>query len=415
MENIELIKLEDLLSKRLKKESLEYHKRSPYLRDYGRVIHSSAFRRLQGKTQIYPGFHSVIRTRLTHTIEVSEISESLYYEYFNTGEFTYIDLTALRTVALIHDIGHPPFGHKGDRGLSEIMKINGEKFFFEGNAQNFRIINKNSTRLGEEGLNLTIRVILGIIKKYERDDKDMYFKDNIYLEDSEYAEKIGEILSIDNILDKKIRTIECAIMDRADEISYVTHDIDDAIQNSFFTTENVIDFICSYNTHEGELEKFKKDMLEIKKIDNPEKKRQVLIYKLIRLFIKNIKIDKVPTDSYINMELYLISGITFEFNKSIEKFRKKLYKNFIEDKFIYSQQVQIYEQKARESVKKVYDALFENNKLLPVKYRKIIENKDDKCKRRIIVDYISGMTDSYFSEFYNRLFTFQKNNITDEL
>ena len=207
--------------------------RSEYSRDYARVLHSSSFRRLGNKTQLFPAYESdFFRTRLTHSLEVAQIAKSIA-EKFKKREkqYSFIEPEVCEIAGLIHDIGHPPFGHNGEKALDDCMKSCGG---FEGNAQTLHIIARlekketpeskdifNST--GNDcryGLNLTVRSIAAGLKYDEmiptiRKDTDSLLK-GYYECDKEVVEFVK-----DKLIGKKdykpFKTIECAIMDIADE------------------------------------------------------------------------------------------------------------------------------------------------------------------------------------------------------
>lgn len=181
-----------ILQKREFKEKL--NKRIEYQRDYTRILYSSAFRRLQGKMQIL-GIESTAfyRNRLTHSLEVAQIARSIAFDLAKICKLPMYtldkDIYVIEAAALAHDIGHPPFGHKGEEILDNIYKSKGKHIRFEGNAQNFRVLRKLEKKgYGYDGLNLTNRVLLAInkyiIKESNRKKlKSFYIKKilNIYI------------------------------------------------------------------------------------------------------------------------------------------------------------------------------------------------------------------------------------------
>ena len=229
--------------------------RSPYRRDFGRLLHSPAFRRLQGKTQLFPGHESdFFRNRLTHSFEVAQIAKSIAnklnseHQYFSVHK---IDTDLVEFAALAHDLGHPPFGHNGEEALDECMADAGG---FEGNAQTLRILTrleKRATMTGgasnlerildgadnRAGLNLTFRSLASVLKydnvipRQKRDRKEMgpikgyYYTEQIIVD--AIRAKVGSITG------KPFRTIECSIMDIADDIAYSTYDLEDAFKAKF--------------------------------------------------------------------------------------------------------------------------------------------------------------------------------------
>lgn len=225
--------------------------RDPFRQDYARVIHCPSFRRLQGKTQLFPGHESdFFRNRLTHSLEVAQIAESVAYKINATHPFfklNNIDPRVCFTASLLHDIGHPPFGHNGEEALDAAMRAYGG---FKGNAQTLRIISQLEKKRyvpGEtcpiarrSGLNLTYRTLAAILKydsqipEVRKTDskvcKGYYFEDlPIVLDIKKHVEPDWELA------DGKFKTIECAIMDIADDIAYSTYDLEDSFKAGFLT------------------------------------------------------------------------------------------------------------------------------------------------------------------------------------
>ena len=225
--------------------------RSAFRRDNGRLIHSAVFRRLQGKTQLFPNYESdFFRNRLTHSIEVAQIAkgitEILNYsdDYFSRHP---IDTDLVETASLAHDLGHPPFGHNGEKALDDMMKAFGG---FEGNAQTLRILSKLEKKNtfkkdyvpiseGKDqrcGLNLSYRTLASILK-YDNEipmhrragaspEKGYYYTEKDIVRDIKKA-VLGEEGK------QKLKSVECQIMDIADDIAYSTYDLEDAFKAEF--------------------------------------------------------------------------------------------------------------------------------------------------------------------------------------
>lgn len=272
-------------------ESQNDEYRPEFYRDYARLIHSSAFRRLQGKTQLYPSHENdYFRTRLTHSMEVAQIAKSIALK-LNFENNTGIDLDLVQFAALAHDIGHPPFGHQGEEALDRCMLQHGG---FEGNAQTLRIL----TRLEKKhplreifrsatnedlrlGLNLTVRAIASIlkydfvippeqigrvefntdlhpVKGYNDSERELVsiVKEKVLngyelkqLRDENGNQRFDD--QGDPILEK-FKTLECQIMDISDDIAYSTYDLDDTLKGNFcnpldiaFPYDAIIERICS--------------------------------------------------------------------------------------------------------------------------------------------------------------------------
>ena len=198
--------------------------RTDFERDRSRIIHSAAFRRLQGKTQVFTaGEGDFSRTRLTHSLEVAQIGKGLAIQLKVKA-----DPDLVEAVSLIHDIGHPPFGHAGEQELKRLMKPYGG---FEANAQNIRILTKLETKSDRyEGLNLTRATIDGQLKYKEAFDPSR--KKFVYEEDTcivDWASKAARSAVTGANLGEDCKSLECEIMDWADEVAYAVHDLEDSI------------------------------------------------------------------------------------------------------------------------------------------------------------------------------------------
>ena len=230
--------------------------RSPWRVDHARLIHSPAFRRLQGKTQLFPGESDFFRNRLTHSLEVAQIAKSiaikLNYENFNDEHSEQqISPDLVEFAALAHDLGHPPFGHNGEAALDECMSNHGG---FEGNAQTLRILARLEKKRTAEfppgspiefedghdlrrGLNLTYRSLASVLKYdrlIEHRAKGSRLKKGYYLQERELVNSIKHaVLGDYQIRDGDFQTTECQIMDISDDIAYSTYDFEDALKAGF--------------------------------------------------------------------------------------------------------------------------------------------------------------------------------------
>lgn len=235
--------------------------RSPFRRDYARLVHSPAFRRLQGKTQLFPGTETdFFRNRLTHSIEVAQVAKSIAMklnaecpELRAQPEGQRIDCDVVEFAGLAHDIGHPPFGHNGEHALNECMRGAGG---FEGNAQSLRIVARLEKRLERAmrrdeavlkdgldrrvGLNLTYRSLASILK-YDREipnESESGLDKGYYLSESNLVAKLKLAVAGDysrKVVEGEFKTVECQIMDVADDIAYSTYDLEDAFKAEFLS------------------------------------------------------------------------------------------------------------------------------------------------------------------------------------
>lgn len=210
-----------------------YTKRDDYHRDYTRILYSSSFRRLQGKMQIL-GIENTafFRNRLTHSLEVSQIAHSIAVNIGKECNIYQDDLFVIDAAALAHDIGHPAFGHKGERVLNELA--NKQHTTFEGNAQNYRVLRvleKKEPKI--LGLNLTNRSLLAINKYLITEEEGM--KKFMYREDYDY---LGEIRFKAGL--SRMRTLDAQIIDVADEIAYCVHDLEDGLALRYFSIDELL-------------------------------------------------------------------------------------------------------------------------------------------------------------------------------
>ena len=238
-------------------DKLEPH-RSDFRKDYARLIHCAAFRRLVGKTQLFPGWESdFFRNRLTHSLEVAQIAKSIAIRLNAKSDFfkgRQIDTDLVEIAGLAHDLGHPPFGHNGELALDFCMRRYGG---FEGNAQTLRILTRIEKKITSDsaghgvtaegndlrfGLDLTARTLAAVLK-YDRPipvSRDITknthkVKKGYYASELELVRWIKKSVSGSNRFIGKLKTVECQIMDIADDIAYSTYDLEDAFRGTLLS------------------------------------------------------------------------------------------------------------------------------------------------------------------------------------
>lgn len=434
--------------------------RTEYNRDYARVLHSPAFRRLQGKTQLFPTQESdFFRNRLTHSLEVSQIAKSIAFKLKAENPELDIEPDVCEIAGLVHDIGHPPFGHNGEAALDECMRQCGG---FEGNAQTIRILtrlekkeaplndciykNKTDNRVG---LNLTARVIASALK-YDnpiptiRNKKDPLEK-GYYESEAPIIKKVKSCLIENNSDDDvKFKTIECSIMDIADDIAYSTYDVEDAFKAGFLTPYDML--AANEEVFKGISEKLKrieivvnvdqcreilldifKDMLEPfltkqhKAIDSDNYNlttmnnmidfyrysirlasdgfyRTEFTSSMVNSFINGVKID-------INRDYPILSRVYLE-DEILQKVN--VLKHFSYVALIDSSRLKVAESRGYEIITKMFNKLCcdGGQVLLPEDTKQLFKlSKEEVWRKRVICDFIAGMTDRYALEFYGRLFS----------
>ena len=390
--------------------------RTPFQIDRDRLIHSSEFRRLQGKTQVFlPGENDYYRTRLTHSIEVAQIGRSItnfitkkHGEIFNDSYF--IDQDLVECSCLAHDLGHPPFGHAGERTLNRLMKEYGG---FEGNAQTLRLLTDTFYTIGESrrGMKPT-RAFVDAILKY----KSVYSKfDNpqnhfVYDYQKKYIDfvfggrELPQELSAPEALND-FKSIECQIMDWADDTAYAVNDLVDSISGGFI---NIAKLRKWREENEQLLSKAQLSSLDNIEAWIKEEKYKSKFGSEIGEFILacSVKMRETFMDDLTNRYKYVL--VVEE--EKLE--RIKMYKKIAVDLVFHSPQLHQMEFKGNTMVKKMFDVFSENYineitgiKLLPDFTNNLIKKEIDKKERaRLVCDYLAGMTDSYALTNYKRLF-----------
>ena len=348
--------------------------RSPYQRDRDRILHSTAFRRLKHKTQVFvntTGDH--YRTRITHSLEVSQIARTLA-KYFNLNE----DLA--ETLSLAHDLGHTPFGHAGEEALNECMKRNGG---FDHNIQTVRIVTLLENRYYNfNGLNLSIETLDGLIKH------NGPIKNKI-----KYNKILGKNFFKQKINFNNSPSLEAQIASISDDIAYNSHDLEDGLKADLFKL-NDVKRIPILNVI------IKKHINNTKKYPHDIVLRQIvreIIDEMVRDVIfntqKNIKKNKIKSIKDIYKSKYPIvcfSNKMKKFDTNIKKFLKKN---------MYYNKIVIHKTNLGKKIVKKLFLLIKKN---PKKYIKFDKSNNADIERSIC-DFIAGMTDRYAINLYNKI------------
>lgn len=434
--------------------------RDEFRRDFGRVIHCPAFRRLQGKTQIFPGYESdFFRNRLTHSLEVGQIAESIAIRLNNTDEYFkqhQINSRICLTAALLHDIGHPPFGHNGEEALDECMRKFGG---FEGNAQTLRIVTQIEKKRrnpedscpinGRAGLNLTYRTMAAVLK-YDRPIKtdreaDTEVRKGYYEADAPIVRDIKRHVC-PSMLEStdELKTIECQIMDIADDIAYSTYDIEDTFKAGFLTPSDILTYPssimdevakkvaknpgCEGFSASDVIETFLDLFSGISRLymdlspgeaDSPEET-------LLNAVSVREDLDNIASDGYLRTAFtadlvgQFINGISAQIDDAYPQkskirvdlpIKKKIevLKHFTYEATIRSNRVAVSEFRGKDIIKQIFEALDQSKGylLLPADYRVLHDAaaSDEHKRKRVICDFIAGMTDRYAVEFWGRLYS----------
>jgi len=347
-------------------KEIENSIRSPYQRDRDRIIHSSSFRRLKHKTQVFvntEGDH--YRTRLTHSMEVSQISRTLA-RFLGLNE----DLT--ETLSLSHDLGHTPFGHAGEDILSECMNNHGG---FNHNIQTLRIVTFLENKYYRfYGLNLTIETLDGLIK---------------------HNGPIKNIIPYKNILQKNLfnkrfafnlfPSLEAQVASISDDIAYNNHDLEDGLRAGLFTINKIttIPYLSKLiKKHHKNIKYFRKETIVnqiVRDLIN------LMVNDVVNTTKKNLK--KInPRSIY---DIYKQDHLIVDFSDKMKKIDKQI-KDFLKHNMYNHKKVVVNTNKGKKIIEDLFKYLLKN----PKKYISLDLLKAEK-KERVIADYIAGMTDRF--------------------
>ena len=348
--------------------------RNDFQRDRDRIIHSTAFRRLKHKTQVFvntSGDH--FRTRITHSLEVSQIARTLS-KYFNLNE----DLS--ETLSLAHDLGHTPFGHAGEEALNNCMKNYGG---FDHNIQTLRIITILENRYYNfQGLNLSIETLDGLIK-HNGPVKNVT-KLNTILGNNFFKKKINFTLN---------SSLEAQIASISDDIAYNSHDLEDGLKSNLFDLNHLTDIPVLnkiISKHKKKLKRYSIDLIIrqiIREIINE------MVSDVINTTKKNIRLYKIKN---LN-DVYRANNQLVSFSQKMQKFDKKI-KSFLKHKMYFHKDVNSKTKYGRQVITKLFMQIKKN----PKKYINIKKYTNSNIDR-IICDYIAGMTDRYAINLYNKI------------
>ncbi len=415
--------------------------RSAFQRDRARILHSAAFRRLQSKTQVMgSGLSDFYRTRLTHSLEASQIGSGISAQLRSKEpelcqQLFPSDDTLIESLCLAHDIGHPPFGHGGEVALNFMMRDHGG---FEGNGQTFRIVTNLEPFSEKYGMNLARRTLLGLMKYPQTLDQlssqqtppvptsfrqlkasDWHPPKGLYTDDNETLDWVLMPLSSNdksnfqqiNYSSKKhgktlYKSLDCSIMELADDIAYGIHDLEDAIVTGVVKQQ---DF---------------EQQVVAKLIELDDQWLQQLCTQLSeQLFSEKTYQQKEAIGGLVN---YLITAIVLvdlnecseaNFDEPLLRYNAKhpetahqalqIFKDFVFDFVIKRTEIQHHEYRGQQIVMELFEALASDpTRLLPnnalMRYQYALENNLNS--HRVIADYVAGMTDDFATSLYQNLF-----------
>ncbi len=368
----------------------DVRKRDMYERDYARILYSSSFRRLQGKMQLLgvddTSFH---RNRLTHSLEVAQIARTIASAL--ELEFTVVT----EACSLAHDIGNPPFGHSGEVALNLLSSDIGG---YEGNAQVIRIfltLEKKYPNIN--GLNLTVRTLLGLTKYFHTQEENP--KKYLYEDDYEILNKEWESKSI-----KNRKNIDVQIMDLSDEIAYAAHDLEDSLGNGYMSISEILyefqistKFSSAYGTLRDIVRSVQKYLGEPGGVASSEEYssifRRELTSRLVNKLVRDIGI--VSNSDYGEI-------LGFKNYALLSEGLKKL----VFQSLLRKRNIQLYEKMGDKVIHGLYEVYSDvsfnkDGLLLPVEYR---NTDNDQNFKRSIIDYISGMMDTFSVKEYKKYY-----------
>ena len=424
--------------------------RPPFRRDRGRILHSAAFRCLQAKTQIHAvGENDFYRTRLTHSLEVAQIGSSIAAQLKLAETFNFLaqqqgveraelkkqlegllpsnDL--IESLCFAHDIGHPPFGHGGEAALNYMMRHHGG---FEGNAQTFRLLTKLEPYTPNAGMNLTRRTLLGVVKyptildltspqyaqlpqsneKYVRiadwkpgkglfrDDVAMFDwllaplseKDrNLFVQLNKERSDFAEFLK------PRFKSLDCSIMELADDIAYAVHDLEDAIVVKLVHQEQWQEALQQLKQCDSAWIVQHIDELSRKLFSEQHYERKNAIGALVNYFITSVR-WKMLADFEEPLLCY-----NAELPQEVIEVLK-VFKNFVFKYVIFDVETQRVEYKGQRMLTEMFQIFASDpERLLPRNTANRWRNAPEHGKMRIICDYIAGMSDAYALKVYQQI------------
>lgn len=348
--------------------------RSDFARDRDRIIHSSSFRRLEYKTQVFINHEGdLFRTRLTHSIEVAQVGRSV-------ANALKLNSDLVEAICLAHDLGHTPFGHTGQEELNRCMLSVGGGGF-EHNLQSLRIVDELEERYPNfDGLNLTFETREGILKHCSL----------------KKAATLGELGT--RFLDNKRPSLEAQLSNIADELAYNYHDVDDGLRAGLLTLDGLSQVSII------------KEHLAATILEFPNLTGRRLHKELVRRLISTTIYDLI-SESSSNIEKYQINSVDdvrdaptiINYSSEMAKKQSEL-KKFLTKNLYRHSSVNQLRYKASHIIKKLFDAYVSDYALLPEDYQARINKLG---LSQVVADYISGMTDRYAFRQYNRLFSIE--------
>ncbi len=415
--------------------------RDEFEKDYARLIQSPAFRRLQGKSQVFgAGSGDYYRTRLTHSLEVAQIAREVAKRIGKTNAFLQrqehpglmLDPTVVECASLAHDFGHPPFGHKGEEVLNRLM-FDEYGLKYEGNAQNFRILMFLEKRAGSDsGLVLTAAVLLGINKYPFSLEERGRFK-GVYATEWAYIQELRSLWG----MPPGCSTLEAQLMDLCDDIAYSTHDIEDGIRagkiqmnSSFFEDQRLIRHTVMEIVNDQNNDGLRWDQVNIEatvrkvlfdyyeqwqriyaECNREESRaRREMKARWVSTYASQVGVIDDPDKGWKKVTLVKDGAEDLNLLRTIEILKKLAWVTLIKDF-----RVQRLQKRSEIIVESLWRSFINPDKgqwIIPPDWMDSYERHKEKWSwPRFIADYVSGMTDAYAEKVYAELFASKSGSI----
>jgi len=349
--------------------------RNHFQRDRDRIIHSTAFRRLEYKTQVFVNHEGdLFRTRLTHSLEVAQIGRAI-------ARTLGLQEDLVEAISLAHDLGHTPFGHAGQDALNDCMRDHGG---FEHNLQSLRVVDQLEQRYAEfDGLNLTFEVREGILKHCS----------------AKNARTLGDVGQ--RFLDKTQPSLEAQVANLADEIAYNNHDVDDGLRSGLITLEQL-----------KEVQIFSEHLNQVQKL-YPALNDRRLIHETVRRMINSLVMDLCAKSAELIADAKPASTADvrkmpplIKFSAAIQQQQLEL-KQFLRTKLYRHYRVNRMSAKAQRTIHELFEAFMQDPGLLPEDF----QQRTLSDLPRAVSDYIAGMTDRYAMKEYQRVFVISEREL----
>lgn len=359
----------------------EHANRTCFQRDRDRVVHSEAFRKLEYKTQVFVIYEGdYYRTRLTHTIEVAQLARTI-------GRNLKLNEDLIEAVALAHDLGHSPFGHAGERLLDERLKAAGLEGF-NHNQRSFEIVSKFEKRYPDfDGLNLTVEVLVGILKHETLYDIKGEMK---VVDDEIFRDKLAT----------RACSLEAQVVDKSDSLAYLNHDVDDGITSGCITADD----LNESRLWQRAMERVRRPGVDVGS--------EMFKYQVVKELIDMQVLDLLTATSR-RIEAYGFTSFedvagcpqkhVVNFSDEMLAEREHL-QGILNEKLYHHWRVERMTSKARRILNELFDVYMDNPKQLPYDVYDRSTNYTDKQLHQVVCNYIAAMTDRAALDEYKRLF-----------